>query len=793
MSARDRRAVRTTGARSPLIGVPVRRREDARFLQGDARYVADVALPRMAHAAFVRSSQPHARITGIDVAAARCADGVVAVFAAADLPAVTFVDYATAPGLWKTPQPVLAAEKARFVGEPLALVVAESRALAEDAAELIEVTYEPLTTHVDVEAAAAATDDVLFAELGSNVVFHDHVVFGDPAEAFARADHVVTGRFRSNRFVAAPMEAAGMVANFDAAAQELQVWASTQSADLLRTRLSDATGLPSHRIRVIVPDVGGAFGQKIPIRVEEAAVALAAMRAGRPVRWVEDRYENLVAGPHAKEQLIDVELALAADGTFLGIRARVVGDAGAYSHNSASALIEPMHTCRLMPGVYRLDDYEYDVRAVVTNKSPVAPYRGVGMTAGHTARELVIDRAARVLGRDPASLRLQNMVRSEAFPYRSCTGMVYDSGSYQESLEKALDHIDYDGFREAQDAARAEGRYLGVAVSPYVEPTGWGSEGARQCGSSSFVSHDGARVTMDQSGKVLIAAGTSSQGQGHETALCQLVADQLSLELDDVVLLPTDTASSPISTPGTRASRVAVVIGGAMTLAAVEVRDKLVAIAASLLEADPADVEVADGRIGVRGSPAVSLPIPEVAHAAYYDAGIREAVPEPNLTSTRFYDPKPTYSNGCFAATVEVDPATGDVRLLRFVAVEDCGTVINPMIVEGQLRGAVVQGIGGALFEAMVYGEDGQLLTSTFVDYLLPAAPEIPGIEVAHLCSPSPNTLGGMKGMGESGIIAAPAVVANAVADALSPFGVDVEALPLSPQAVVRLLTDAQK
>ena len=781
----------TLRGRDHYVGARVPRREDARLLVGNGRYVGDISVPRMTHAAFVRSSQAHATVLDVGVDAARAADGVLAVLTASDLSPVTFVDYATAPGLLKTPQPVLASDVVRFVGEPIAIVVAESRAQAEDATELVEVTYEPLTPHVDVEASAAARSDLLFPGFGSNVVYENHVVIGDPDKAFADADHVVSGRLHTNRFVASPMEGAGILASYDSGAQELQVWASTQSAHLLRTRLSDATGLPAHRIRVMVPDVGGGFGQKIPIRVEEATVALAALQVGRPVRWLEDRYENLVAAPHSKEQVVEIDLALADDGTFLGIRARIVGDSGAYSHNSASALIEPHHSSRLMPSVYKIRNYEYDVSAVLTNKSPVAPYRGVGMTASHTARELVIERAAWLLDRDPADLRLQNMIEPDEFPYESCTGMVYDSGSYQESVQSILEAVAYDEFRAEQAAAREQGRYLGIGISPYVEPTGWGTEGARQAGSSSFVTHDAARVSMDHSGKVLVAAGTSSQGQGHETSLCQVVADELGVDIDDVALMSTDTSGSPMSTPGTRASRVAVVIGGALVVAATELREKLVAIAGALLEADPADLTLEDGRITVVGAPERSVDIPTVAHAAHYNTDIRGAVPEPHLTSTRFYDPKATYANGCFAAIVEVDAQTGAVDLRRFTAVEDCGTIINPMIVDGQIHGAVVQGIGGALFEDMHYGEDGQVRASTFMDYLLPGAAEIPTLEVSHLQSPSPNSINGVKGMGESGVIGTPAAVVNAVADALRPFGAVIESLPLSPQAVVRLIDAA--
>ncbi|MCW2898560.1 MAG: aldehyde oxidase and xanthine dehydrogenase molybdopterin binding protein [Streptosporangiaceae bacterium] len=775
------------------VGARIPRREDPRLLSGGGRYVGDITLPRMIHAAFVRSSQAHARVLEVDVEEARAADGVLGVFAAADLDPVTFVDYATAPALKKTPQPVLAADRVRFVGEPIAIVVAETRALAEDAAELVDVSYETLSAYVDVEEAAASQEDLLFPEHGSNVIFHEHVVIGEPDKAFAEAAHVVSGRYHGNRYVASPMEGAGILASYDTWARELEVWAGTQSPHVMRNRLVDATGLAANRVRVHAPDVGGAFGQKIPIRVEEAAVCLASIRLARPVRWIEDRYENLVAAPHGKEQLIEVELAMAEDGTFLALRSRIVGDPGAYSHNSASALIEPLWSSRLMPGPYRVANYEYDMSAVVTNKSPVAPYRGVGMTAGHTARELVIDRAARLIGRDPADLRMQNLVPSDAFPYTSCTGMVYDSGSYRESLQAVMDHLGYDDFRKEQQAALAEGRYLGIGVSPYVEPGGFGTEGARQTGSSSFPSFDSARVAMDHTGKVLVDAGTPSQGQGHATSLCQVVADQLGVDVDDVALMPVDTAFSPISMAGTRASRVAVVTGGAVTLAAAEVRDKILAIAGAMLEADPQDLRLADGRVSVVGAPEQSVSVTEVAHAAHLTPELRETVPEPQLTSTRFYDPKASYSNGCVAVIVEVDVQTGRVHLRNVVAAEDCGTVINPLIVEGQVHGAVVQGIGGALFENMLYGSDGQILTSTFMDYLLPTAPEIPDIDVVHLHSPSPNSINGVKGMAESGAVATPAAVANAVADALSAFDIVIEALPLTPNAVVRLLDGTEK
>ncbi len=748
--------------------------------------MADLLFPGALHAAFVRSQLPHARVVEIDASAALGVDGVEAVLLPLDLPHVPLVDVLPIEGLLKTPQYALA-PVARFAGEPVALVLGSSRYEAEDGAELVEVDYAPLPHVTGVDSGAAPGAPLLFPELGTNVVYRGSRTLGDPAAAFASAAHVVGAVFRGNRYVAAPLETRGCAATFEPATGELTFWSSTQSPHLLRRRLAMATAIGEARIRVITPDVGGAFGQKIPIHPEELAVALAARRVGRTVVWIEDRRENLIAAPHAKEQIIESELALDADGMFLGLRTRIVGDAGAYSYNNASALIEPYLSAVLMPGVYRLQHLHYEVLAVLTNKAPVAPYRGVGWTAGHCARELLIDDAARELGLDPAELRRQNMVRAHEFPYESCTGMIYDSGSFQESLDKGLATIGYEAFRVEQAAARREGRWLGIGVSPYAEPTGWGTEGSAQA-SWVLVSHDAARVTIEPSGEVSVAIGTPSQGQGHGTVVAQLVADMLGVGVDDVVLTANDTAATPISVPGTRASRTAVVLGGAVLKAADELRERVLAIAGQLLEADPADLEIGDGGVQLKDAPTRSVVLREIAEAAYFRPDVRKALPEPDLAVSAFHDPKATYANGCIVAIVEVDPSTGEVAVQRVVAVEDCGTMINPAIVEGQVRGAVAQGIGGALLERVVYDDGGQPQASSLMDYLLPSATDVPAIEVEHCISPSPFTPGGIKGMGESGLIATPAAVANAVADALAPFGIRIDTLPLTPERVSNLL-----
>ena len=764
------------------------RLEDPRLLAGRGCFLADLPFPDGLHAAFVRSPLPHADIAGIDADAARGVDGVVAVLTAADLPHVPLVDLLPIDGLRKTPQHALASGRARFAGEAVALVLARDRYEAEDGAELVEVEYSPLPHVVDAEAAAAPGAPLLFPELESNVVYRALRTSGDPDAAFGRAAHVATAVFHGNRYTAVPLEGRGCAASYEPSSGELTVWSSTQSPHLLRRRLAMATGIGEARIRVITPDVGGGFGQKIPLHPEELAVALAARVTGRTIVWIEDRRENLLAAPHAKEQRIESELALGPDGGFLALRTRIVGDAGAYSFNNASALIEPYLAAGLMPGVYRIRNLASEVLAVVTNKAPVAPYRGVGWTAGHCARELLIDQAARELDLDPVELRRRNLVRPDEFPYESATGMVYDSGSFRESLDLACEAIGYDDFRAEQRAARATGRCVGIGVSPYVEPTGWGTEGSAQS-SWVLVSHDAARVTLEPSGEVTVAIGTPSQGQGHRTTVAQIVADVLGAAVEDVSLVANDTAATPISIPGTRASRTAVVLGGAVLKAAVELRERLLAIAGVLLETDPADLEVVDGGVALRDAPSRVVSLRELAETAYFQPWIRDAVAEPDLSTSAFHDPRATYANGCIVAVVDVDRGTGRVTVRRVVAVEDCGTVLNPEIVEGQVRGAVAQGIGGALLERLVYDEDGQPRSSTLMDYLLPSATDVPSIDVLHCVSPSPLTPGGIKGMGESGLIATPAAVANAVADALAPFGAKVDRLPLTPELASDLLT----
>lgn len=777
-------AVETLQRRSGRwVGRPVERVEDTRLLLGQGNFLADLRLPGALQAVFVRSLVAHGLIRSVEAAQVPGAT----VLTAGDLPHEAFADLLPIEGLRKTPQSALATGRVRFVGEPVALVLAEDRYLAEDAAEGVAVEYEPLPCVLDAEEALRDDAPILFPDLGSNVVYRATRSSGDVESAFGRADHVVRTRYHGNRQTAVPLETRGCAASFDAARGELTVWSSTQGPHLLRRRLSLATGISEGRIRVLVPDVGGGFGQKIPMHPEEVAVALAARALGRPVMWVEDRRENLVAAQQAKEQQIESELALASDGTFLALRTRIIGNAGAYSYNNASALIEPYLSAVLMPGVYTLENLEYEVVAVVTNKPPVAPYRGIGWTAGHCARELLIEAAAHELGLDPGEIRRRNMVEAGAFPYTSCTGMIYDSGSFVESLDLALERIDYRRFRERQKEARTEGRYFGIGISPYVEPTGWGTEGSAQA-SWVLVSHDSARVTLEPSGEIAVFVGTPSQGQGHATVFAQIVADRLGVGIDDVRVRADDTSSVPISLSGTRASRTAVVVGGAVIQAAEVLRLRVLAAAGALLDQDASELEIVQGGVGKRDRDECVLTLRQVAEAVYFRPDFRDSLEEPEFSVTRFHDPKATYSNGCIVCVVEVDSGTGKVRVDLVVAVEDCGTMLNPLVVDGQIRGAVAQGIGAALLEQCDFDENGEPHRNTLFHYLLPTAVEVPAIEIDHCSSPSPYTPDGVKGMGEAGMIATPAAVALAVEDALRPLGVRVEALPLTPAAVAEML-----
>jgi aerobic carbon-monoxide dehydrogenase large subunit len=753
----------------------VRRLEDPRLLRGRGRYLDDLTLPGLLAVAFVRSPHAHARVVAVDAAAARALPGVAAVVTAADLRDVApLAPRLVGDGFAPTQSPPLADGQVSFVGEAVAAVAADTPYLAADARELVQVEYEPRPAVTTLEAALAA----------GRVLFRRTYRHGDVDAAFAGAPIVIGEQFSHGRCAPVPLEPRGVVADWDG--ETLTVWASTQTPSILRTALAAALGLAATRVRVVVPDVGGGFGLKVHVFPEDVAVAALARRLRRPVKWVEERRENLAAGTQAREQRVDVELAAGADGVVRGLRARVVSDNGAHHVYPLTAALEPLGTASILPGPYRTAVYAYEVVAVQTHKPPLGAYRGVGMTMGAFVMERLLDGLAERVGVDPAEIRRRNLIPRDAYPFVSASGMTYDSGDFPAALERALGRAGYEALRREQGAARAAGRLLGVGVACYTEYTGMGSDVFRRRGMEDVPGVEAATVTMEPDGSVRCATSFPSQGQGHATTIAQVVADQLGVALERVRVVPTDTSVSPLGS-GTFGSRGAVSIGGAVGAAADRVRARLAALAGLRLEAAAADVVLEAERAHVRGFPDRSVGIAELARMAYSPP--RGGLPAdlgPGLSATVYFDPPgPTFSGAVHVAVVEIDRDTGRARVCRYVVVEDCGPVVNPMIVEGQIHGAVAQGLGEALLESVAYDEAGQLLTATLMDYALPRADDVPSIEIDHLETPSPLMPGGVKGMGEGGTIGAPAAVAAAVADAVSPLGVRIRALPIRPELLL--------
>jgi len=783
----------TTETNAPYVGRPIPRVEDARLLRGLGTFVDDIQRPGLLHAAFVRSPFGHARLTSIDASRARELDGVALVLTAEDIEDLAPI----ATGLPREEvvannRPVLPPETVRFVGEAVACVIASSRYVAEDAAQLVDVEYEPLPAVIDAERSLAEGAALLHDGTESNSFAHIEYEQGDVEAAFAAADHVFRKRFHHGRFHAAPLEGRALLAEWDPGAQEMTIWMSTQIPHLVRTLLCHAIGLSEKQLRVIAPDVGGGFGLKLHLWPEDYLVSAASKRLNRPVKWVEDRSEALAASLHAKEIICDLELATKADGTFVAMRGRYVGDAGAYAAYPFTPLVDALCAAVMLPNVYDVQAVRFEVDAAFTNKCPAGAYRGVGWTSGQTARELLVDEAARELGIDPMELRLQNTI-PDGEPYVSGTGCKYDGGSYGAAQRKAMELIDYAAFRGRQEEARAQGRHLGIGFSPFLEPGGWSGELAKRMGFP-FDYMDSARVTIEPDGSVVVAMGLHSHGQAHQTTMAQVVADKLSVPIESVKIIQGDTAQTAYGA-GTFGSRGAVIGYGSISRAAEEVAEKVKQIAGLALEAAPEDIELKDGNAIVRGAPEKAMPMMMVGFTAYFGAfvgGKRPPGIDPVLTSTRSYDPPETYANGCVAAVVDVDVETGAVIVEKVVIVDDCGTILNPMVVDGQLVGAAAQGVGGALYEELRYDEDGNFLAGNLLDYLYPSTLEIPPIEVGHLQTPSPVTDGGVKGCGEGGTIATPAAVVNAVADALSPLGVTIARTPLDPSHVLSLIREAR-
>jgi carbon-monoxide dehydrogenase large subunit len=774
------------------VGQRLAREEDRRYLTGTARYLDDLCPAGALSAAFVRSPHAHARILGVDTAPSRRLSGVVAAFTGRDIREdvrpirVALAENGSASGQWWP----LAVDRVRFPGEAVAVVVAQDRYLAEDAAALVRVDYDPLRAVADVDRAAAGDTLELHPEVPRNRFLRVTGGAGDAAAVFARAPVVVSAELRTGRVTGAAMENRGVLAAWDPAVQRLTVWSSTQTPHLLQVALAEHLDLPETRITVLAPDVGGAFGIKMHLFPEEIVVSLLAVRLGRPVKWVERRHENFEASIHAHEQRLRVELAADTDGRILGLRARVVSDAGAYSVYPLTAAFEPLGTAASLPGPYAIVHYQYEALALATTKCPVGAYRGVGQVMATFARERMLDLLAQRLGLDPADVRRRNFIPPARLPYTSAGGLVYDSGDYQACFERALEAVEYPALRRRLETLRAGGRLVGLGLAFVLEGTAIGCATYRRRGMREVPGHDAATVRVSPSGRVEAFVSSVSQGQGHATAFAQLAADALGVPLPLVTVVAGDTDRCPFGS-GTFASRSAVGVGGAITLAARSVREKAVRMAAALLEASPDDVEALDGRFQVRGAPHRFLGWSAVARAAHYPpSALLEAGEQPGLEATRALSPTATFSYATHVAVVEVDPDTGRLEILRYLVVEDCGPLINPTIVEGQLAGGVAQGIGIALLEELVYDPAGQLVTGSLMDYALPTFSHAPTLEIDHLETPSPTSQGGFKGMGESGTIGAPAAIANAVADALGAAGARVLELPLTPYRIWQLMKE---
>jgi carbon-monoxide dehydrogenase large subunit len=755
-------------------------------LRGEGRFVDDIKLPGMLHAAFVRSPHAHARIIAIRPDAAR-RDGAL-VFTFADLerfmkPLPLFG--ATPPGvaarvdvtLRQPPQLALCKDVVRYVGEIVAMVLAESRALAEDAAELIAVDYEPLAPVTDVVAGGETGAPLIHADVPGNVGVQFRAGFGDAARALAAADVRVRERFHVQRYVGMPMETRGVVAQWDQRDGSLTTWNSTQVVHFVQQGLVAALGLPAHKVRVIAPDVGGGFGTKANGYPEDLLIPSAAIATRRPVKWTEDRREHMMAAAHARHQVHDIEIGARRDGTMLAVRDHIWVDLGAYN---SWGIVLPYNTVAHLLGPHRVAHFDVECRGVVTNKTPNAPYRGAGRPEAVFAMDRIVDLLARELRMDPAELRRKNYLSAADLPYeidlpyRDGNPLVYDSGDFRAALDAALGAADYEALRKEQAALRARGIHRGIGISGYVEGTAIGP-------------YEGATVRMDASGRAVVATGAASQGQGQETSFAQVAADALGIPIEWVTVIGGDTAAIPFGI-GTFASRSAVNAGSSIHVAAGRVKDKLAAAAAALFEAAPGDVEIADGTASVRGAPTSVVPLGKVIQSALPTFARAGAV-SPDFEATVYHhQPTVTYTSAVHVALVEVDAGTGAVRLLRYVVAHDCGLLINPVIVEGQIHGGVAQGVGGGLLEEMMYDGEGQLLTGTFMDYLIPTAMELPAIETVHLEYPSPRNPLGVKGIGEGGAISPPAAIANAVEDALAPFGVRVTTAPLGPSRVLDLI-----
>lgn len=789
------------------VGQRVKRTEDPRLIKGLAHYVDDIKLPDTLHVTFLRSIYAHARLRSVDTSAAAKAPGVVAVYTGKDISKkIGPVPCASALPELKVPDHrVLATDKVYFVGHPIAVVVATDRFAARDALDLIQVDYEELPAVVNEEEAAKG-GPVVHEQFKTNVAYKLTAGEGDIDGALKSADRVIKQRMVNQRLAPVAMEPRGVLARYLPGEQELTIWTSTQIPHLARTQIALMLGFPENKMRLIAPEVGGGFGSKLNVYAEEAILCWIAMQLARPVKWIETRRENMQATIHGRGQIGYIEIGCKNDGTITGLRYNVFADLGSYFQLLTPAI--PTLTGLMLSGAYRIPAIQINVTGVFTTKMSTDAYRGAGRPEATYVVERAVDLVAAELGKDPVEVRRKNFPSPQEFPFKTATGLFYDSGNYEGALKKALQMADYTKLREEQKKGRNEGRLIGIGVSTYVEICALGPSAAMPAGG-----WESATVRIEPTGKVTVLTGASPHGQGQETSFAQIAADELGVDINDVAVIHGDTSIVQYGI-GTFGSRATAVGGTAVLVAIQKLKEKAVKIAAHLLQTEAANVAFREGRYAVTtarakavGMPEQVLPAAEAPAAALPSPNVKDGVSiqdvalaahlasnlppdtEPGLSATYFFEPKNfTFPFGTHIAVVEIDRETGEIKFLRYVAVDDCGKVINPMLVDGQVQGGIVQSIGQALYEQVVYDEQGQLVTGTLMDYAVPKAAMIPWFELERTETPSPVNPLGVKGVGEAGTIGATPAIVGAIVDALAPFGVRHLDMPILPETVWRII-----
>ena len=766
-----------------FIGAPIKRRDDPRLIQGLAHYVDDFNPPGTLHMACARSPYGKANIRSVDVSKAAAAEGVVAVYTHEETKGIGPVPVGAVLPDAKVPvQPILADKQVLFAGEPVVAVIAETRYGALDAAALVEIDYEPLDAVVDLEAAVEPGSTKVHDDYENNEAFKWGLAGGDVEAGMKEADVIVKEKMTNVRVAPLALEPRGVLAHYLPGEDKMTLWTSTQVPHKVRTLVAGQIGMPENRMRVIAPEVGGGFGSKLNIYREEALAAFATRELGVPIKWVESRSENFLTTIHGRGQVGEIEMGLKRDGTITAFRYNVLADCGAYYQLLTLAIFTL--TGLMLPGPYKIDNIEMNATGVFTNKVATDAYRGAGRPEATYILERMMDIAAVELGMDPVELRRKNFPDKSEFPFSTSAGLSYDSGDYHLALDRALEAADYPAMRAQQEEARNDGRYLGIGFSTYVEICGMGPSAA--LGGQGWES---ARVRVEPTGKATVFSGASPHGQGQQTSFAQIVADGLGIDANDVTVVHGDTDVVPYGV-GTFGSRGTVVGGSAVVYARDKVRAKMAKFAAMEFEADENDIEFEDGRVFVRSAPEKSAGFADIAMMAYSAIALPEDT-DPGLEETHFFEPSNfTFPFGTHIVLVEVDPETGDVEILRYVAVDDVGNMINPLLVHGQIHGGIAQGTGQALEEEMLYGEGGQPLNASFMHYALPKANRLPRFELLHTTTPTDVNPLGAKGVGEAGTIGSTPAVVNAVIDALSPFGITHIDMPLRPEKVWRAIAE---